>query len=73
MCLSSVSTQSADVAIAVAAMIASAVGNSAYLHRSFAASIPISESRLTVVRFDIRIDSVLMSATFRPFVWRANL
>jgi hypothetical protein len=52
MCLSSVKKYSQDITIAVAAMTASAVGNSAYFHRSFAASMPMAESRLIICRLE---------------------
>jgi hypothetical protein len=51
MCLSSVRTKLADELMEVAAMMASAVGKSAYLHLNLAASIAMAEFKSVMVKF----------------------
>ena len=72
MCLSSVRTKSEDVLIAVAAIIASAVGKSGYWHLIFAASMAVVGSRFTVVNFDLKMMLALRLATSSPSVCISN-
>ena len=73
MCLSSVRTKSEDVLIAVAAIIASAVGKSGYWHLIRAASMAVVGSRFTVVNFDLRMMLALRLAMSSPSVCISNL
>ena len=73
MCLSSVRTKLADKLMEVAAMMASAVGKSAYLHLNRAASIAMAESKSVMVKFDFIMMLILMLATSIPRVCISNL
>ena len=73
MCLSSVRTKLADELMEVAAMMASAVGKSAYLHLNLAASIAMAESKLVMVKFDFIMMLILRLATSIPRVCISNL
>ena len=66
-------TKLADEVMEVAAMMASAVGKSAYLHLNRAASIAMAESKLVIAKFDFIMMFILMLATSIPRVCISNL